>query len=224
MHTLRAPPRWDLVNVLKNKKILITAGPTWVPIDKIRVISNVSSGRTGILLAKEAARQGGSVTLLLGPVGDVNIGRRIDLIRFRFFDDLKKALQRQLSGNRFDAIIHLAAVSDFRPVKTGRSKISSGRALRLKLVPTEKLSGIIRKRARMSFLVIFKLEAGTSRHELIKRAKKAMQACSADMVVANMFKGLRYIAYVIVGRHIYSVSRKENLPRVLLRAIEERIG
>ena len=52
---------------LKNKRILITAGPTWVAIDSVRVISNIATGETGILLAKRLSLQGAKVTLALGP-------------------------------------------------------------------------------------------------------------------------------------------------------------
>ena len=52
---------------LKNKKILITAGPTWIPIDKVRVITNIFKGRLGIIIAKEAIKRKAKVTLLLGP-------------------------------------------------------------------------------------------------------------------------------------------------------------
>ena len=52
---------------LKNKKVLITAGPTWVPIDNVRVISNTATGETGILLSEKLKNLGAKVTLLLGP-------------------------------------------------------------------------------------------------------------------------------------------------------------
>jgi len=221
---LRTPPRWDTVKVLKDKKILITAGPTWVPIDRIRVISNISSGRMGILLANEAYRRGMEVVLMLGPVGEVRVARGVNLLRFRFFDDFKKLLDRYLKLRYFDVIIHLAAVSDFRVSYVRKGKIPSDRSLKLTLRPTEKLANFIRKKAKKSFLVIFKFEAGVSKAELIRRAKAAMEKCSAQMVVANMFRGLRYIAFVIGGSRIYTVNSKEKLAGVLFRAIQEALA
>ena len=70
--------------VLKNKNILITAGPTWVPIDRVRVISNIATGKTGILLAKSANKLGAKVTLVLGPVGEVGLEKEINVKRFYF--------------------------------------------------------------------------------------------------------------------------------------------
>ncbi len=52
---------------LNGKRILITAGPTWVPIDNVRVISNIATGTTGVLLAWQTSAQGAKVTLVLGP-------------------------------------------------------------------------------------------------------------------------------------------------------------
>ncbi|MBU1999188.1 MAG: phosphopantothenoylcysteine decarboxylase, partial [Candidatus Omnitrophica bacterium] len=72
-----------MLSNLKNKKILITAGPTWVPVDDVRVISNSASGETGILLAKRLSGQGAKVTLLLGPIGNYNPDKKIKLVLFR---------------------------------------------------------------------------------------------------------------------------------------------
>ena len=52
---------------LTGKKILVTAGPTWVAIDRVRVITSIFGGRLGVTIAREAARRGASVVLLLGP-------------------------------------------------------------------------------------------------------------------------------------------------------------
>jgi len=82
---------------LKNKRILITAGPTWVSIDKVRVLSNTASGATGILLSQALAAKKSKVTLLLGPVGNFSVGKNIKLLRFKSFDELKKALVGELS-------------------------------------------------------------------------------------------------------------------------------
>ena len=98
------------------KKVLITAGPTWVAIDKVRVISNIASGETGILLADKLSEQGAKVTLVLGPGNDKNgiQNSRIKIIRFSFFEELRQALKKELKASRYDFIIHSAAVSGFR--------------------------------------------------------------------------------------------------------------
>ena len=66
----------------KNKKILITAGPTWIAVDSVRVISNTASGETGQLLADRLAREGAKVTLVLGPVPNRLKNKKVKVIPF----------------------------------------------------------------------------------------------------------------------------------------------
>ena len=125
---------------LKGKRVLITAGPTWVAIDNMRVISNTASGQNGLLLAERLNRLGAKVTLLLGQVGSCSLNKRIRLVRFSFFEELKSRLQQELKTHRYDAIIQTAAVSDYRPSKILKHKIRSGiKRLRLELRPTPKI-------------------------------------------------------------------------------------
>ena len=81
---------------LNGKRILITAGPTWVPIDSVRIISNVATGTTGVLLSREAVAKGAKVTLVIGPSCGYNLNKSIRIIHFRFFDELKNILKREL--------------------------------------------------------------------------------------------------------------------------------
>ena len=131
---------------LKNKRILITAGPTWVAIDSVRVISNTATGRTGILLAKRLAKLGAKVTLVLGPVGQEKFSKRIKIISFRFFDQLKSIILKEISSTKYDAVIHSAAVSDYRPKKNYIRKVMSGKKVwDLILKPTAKIINCIKK-------------------------------------------------------------------------------
>jgi phosphopantothenoylcysteine synthetase/decarboxylase len=168
---------------LKNKKILITSGPTWVRIDDVRVISNIATGETGILLAEKLSRLGAWVTLILGQVNAACLPQRIKVIRFKFFSELNEALNKQLRRNKYDIIIHSAAVSDFRPKQPVRGKINSNRARILKLVPLPKIIDSIKSLAPQSFLVMFKLGPGLSDEALIKKAVFSMRSVGADLVV-----------------------------------------
>ncbi|MDP2905361.1 MAG: phosphopantothenoylcysteine decarboxylase [Candidatus Omnitrophota bacterium] len=205
---------------LKNKRILITAGPTWVPIDEVRVISNTASGATGILLAQKLSRLGAKVTLVLGKKGDSALEKGdsalfralspfslkgrcplFKVIRFSFFDELKSIIAAELKGGRYDAVIHSAAVSDYKPQKPLRRKIRSGlKHLRLDLVPTEKIIDSIKKRGRSLYLVGFKFEPSCSRAVLIKEAAALAQRSRADLVVANTTLNNAYRAYFVKGR------------------------
>ena len=69
---------------LKNKKVLITCGPTWVPIDDMRVIANRSTGEMGYLLAEAFAKEETKVTLLLGPVEEKALSKNVRKVRFTF--------------------------------------------------------------------------------------------------------------------------------------------
>ena len=178
---------------LHNKRVLITAGPTWVPIDEMRVISNIASGETGILLAEKLLKKRAEVTLVLGPVEScgisgstaLRINKKIKLIRFKFFDQLRNKLKQELLSKNYDCIIHCAAVSDFRPLNPIKGKLVSDKACNLKLTVLPKIVDEIRKLCPAAKLVMFKLEAGISDIELIRRAREALLKAQADLIVAN---------------------------------------
>lgn len=200
------------MQTIKNKKILITAGPTWVPLDRVRVISNVSTGETGRTIARYAAKKGADVTLLSGPV---------------YFDELQKLLRQQLKRKKYDIIIHAAAVSDYRPVRFFDKKIKSGnKNLIIHLRPTPKIIDSIRKLAPKAFLVMFKLEVGKSKNKLIDIAYKNMLCSGADLVVANNIDDIsenRHKAYIVnLDKKVIEVKTKEELAERLFRIILEK--
>lgn len=101
-------------------KILITAGNTQTPIDEVRVITNVFSGRTGGQIALAAIQRGHVVTLLTShpetvPAADPTpAGPAVEVVPYRTFDDLHRLLEQRITGGNYDAIIHCAAVSDYQ--------------------------------------------------------------------------------------------------------------
>jgi phosphopantothenoylcysteine synthetase/decarboxylase len=98
--------------------ILVTAGNTLVPIDRVRVLTNIFTGRTGASIALHAWERGHTVTLLTSQPGTVDeLGEaapieRWFLCRYRTFEDLRQQMAERIPGN-LDAIIHTAAVSDY---------------------------------------------------------------------------------------------------------------
>lgn len=80
----------------KNKKVLITCGPTWIPIDAMRVISNRSTGRLGQIMALDLAQQGSKVTLLEGAVQEPLQSPKIRVVKFLFFDEFAKLIEQEL--------------------------------------------------------------------------------------------------------------------------------
>ena len=97
--------------------VFVTAGNTHAPIDRVRVVTNVFSGRTGASIAQTAWARGHSVTLLTSqpetasdfPPGDP----RVKVVPYRTFDELAGLMQSQIRANEFDVICHSAAVSDY---------------------------------------------------------------------------------------------------------------
>lgn len=218
--------------ILKNKKILVTAGPTWVPIDKVRVISNVSSGLTGAAIADYAVRLGAKVTLLLGPAASDHRPQttdyRLKVKRFKYFDELKKLISTELTRKKYDILIHVAAVSDYRPAKAPLKKIKSGKKkLVIELRPTVKIVDRMRQQGKEAFLVMFKLEAGKPVGKLVDTAYESMRRARADMIVANNIdevtkKGHR--AYILdKDKNVTIVKTKEELAKKLLSRIADKL-
>jgi phosphopantothenoylcysteine synthetase/decarboxylase len=102
-------------------KILITAGNTHAPIDKVRVITNIFTGRTGAHLARTAWARGHSVTVLTSqpytlsdlPDASADSDKRAVVIPYQTFDDLAGLLQKEMKTGNYDCVIHSAAVSDY---------------------------------------------------------------------------------------------------------------
>ncbi|MBU1726363.1 MAG: phosphopantothenoylcysteine decarboxylase [Candidatus Omnitrophica bacterium] len=210
---------------LKNKRILITAGPTWVAIDSVRVISNTATGETGILLAEEFSRLGAKVTLVLGPIGRICLSKNIRLINFRFFDELKDIIVKELRSHRYDAMIHSAAVSDYAPQKLYRTKIGSGlKKLALSLKSTPKIIDLIKQIRPDIFLVGFKFEPQSGKQRLIKEAKDLILSSGADLVVANTLQRNKYKSFISDGVRVYiEAENKRVLVAKLSGLVKEKL-
>jgi len=227
-----------LKNNLRGKNILISAGPTWVALDAVRVISNTASGETGILLAHVFARAGAQVTLLLGPgwfdapsfrsgLLTIEGQKRVRVLRFSFFEELALLLDRQLHESLYDCVVHAAAVSDFAPLRVSAGKISSKRAaLVVRLVPTPKLIDCIKRISPLTFLVGFKYVPEAADLVLRREAKSLLRQSCADLVVANTLRGNRYRAHVIdaLGRVRITFSKKQTMAAGLVAYVGRSLG
>ncbi len=164
---------------LEGRKVLVIAGATIEPIDDMRVISNLSSGRTGVELAIEAYERGADVRLLLGRTA-LSAPEWIETERFTTVQSLIDMLEEL----DYDAIIVPAAISDYTPERQ-KGKIPSGKdELIIRLRPTPKVIEHIRKRYD-GVLVAFKAESVDSPEELIKRAERRASEAKIDIIVAN---------------------------------------
>jgi phosphopantothenoylcysteine decarboxylase/phosphopantothenate--cysteine ligase len=169
--------------VFADKHVLITAGPTIERIDPVRVITNQSTGSTGILLAKELTSAGAKVTLIYGP-GSETPPKGIKTIRVEsvaeMFDAVKKEMQKKMN------IVILAAAAADYTVKPSRNKIKSTKnSISIRLQKAPKIIDHIKRIQSDVFLVGFKAEADVSRKYLVNSAKKKMQISDADLIIAN---------------------------------------
>ncbi len=171
---------------LLGRHILITGGATSEPIDPIRILTNRSSGRTGVELARAAYKQGAEVSLVHSSARDLTGIKEILVETAREMIDacINELRAAKKHGKGYDALISSAAITDF----TGESsdvKIPSGGELHLRLVPTQKLIEEVRKEFPELTIVGFKAETNVSEQELIRRAREKQQAYNLAMVVAN---------------------------------------
>ena len=174
-------------NDLVNKRVLVIAGATAETVDDMRVLTNRSTGYTGLALSKLAFLRGGAVTLWLGK-SSIQPPGYIPIEEFVTVNKLKdKVSKLKTSGPRaFQIIIVCAAISDYTSKNPKIGKISSGKdKLELELVPTPKILKIIRQKAPKSYLVGFKAEANLSEQQIVNKAKARLKEWNLNLIVAK---------------------------------------
>lgn len=166
---------------LKNKRVLVTAGPTYESIDPVRFIGNHSSGKTGVAIAIELIAKGASVTLVAGPkvLSPYNKGiKRIDVLSA---NQMYEACKKQFKN--CDVAIMAAAVADFSPATVSGKKIKKDKSdLILKLKPTNDILAELGKtKNKNQLLVGFALETDNA----IKNGAKKLRNKNLDFIVIN---------------------------------------
>lgn len=167
-------------------KVLVTSGATREPIDSVRFISNLSSGRTGAAICEALAARGCDVTQAHG----VDSARAASARHEEFTDhaSLDVLLQRLLRDGGYRAVIHAAAVSDYgASPPLGDGKLPSGRELVLRLRPLPKIIDRIRSMAGGADLVLvgFKLTHSPWEAERTRAARELLRRSGSDYVVQN---------------------------------------
>ena len=165
---------------LKDKKILITAGPTYEKIDPVRFIGNYSSGKMGFALAEECSRRGAKVVLVAGPVS-LTCSESIQRVDVESCKEMYEAAVGEFSN--CDAAILCAAVADFRPETIVEQKIKrEGDDLLLKLKPTQDIAAAIGgMKGEEQRIVAFALET----NEEESNAQRKLEKKNADFIVLN---------------------------------------
>ena len=172
-------------NDLTNKKIMITAGPTYERIDPVRFIGNFSSGKMGFALAEECAARGAEILLITGPTAlslshplirriDVESAREMHAAAIHYFPEM-------------DAAILSAAVADYRPQETAERKIkrTEGEERTLTLTPNPDIAAALGRVKRKDQLLIgFALETDNEEPNAIRK----MERKQLDFIVLNSLR------------------------------------
>ena len=164
-------------------KVLVTAGPTIEHIDPIKFITNKSSGKMGIAVARAAASRGADVTLIYGP-GSEEPPAGVKVVRVKTTAEMRKAFVNEMK-RRPDIVVSTAAPQDFVVGKISKEKLRHYKPLSLKLVPAPRVVDGARKLAPKAFIVGFKAEHDVSDKQLKAVAMGKLREGKFDMVVAN---------------------------------------
>ncbi|MFB5611780.1 MAG: bifunctional phosphopantothenoylcysteine decarboxylase/phosphopantothenate--cysteine ligase CoaBC [Nitrosarchaeum sp.] len=218
-------------SILKNKKVLMTGGPTIEYIDPVRIITNQSSGKTGVLLASELISSGAKVTLVYGP-GIEKPPKGAKIIKISTNNEMLDVVKKELK-KKVDIVIMAAAISDYTPENPSKYKIKSNQnKIKISLKKTPKIIDQIKKYQKDVFLVGFKAETNISKNKLIILSKEKIKKSNADMIVANDIGTTKYKKnsnsneVLIIDSHKVISSgwiRKEKIAKLIRKEIERRL-
>lgn len=203
-----------------NKKVLIIGGPTAEKIDDVRIITNKSSGKTAIALAKQSFFMGADVKVWYGYASE-KVPDYIEKTDFRSISDLEKLVEKT-NLKSFDYIIVCAAIGDYIPKKQ-MGKIKSGKKdLVIELKPANKLLPMIRKRAPKSKIIGFKLEDNDT--NLKKNSIELLKKYNLDFIIGNTLSGFstdtnKIWIYDKKGKTNHKKDNKSNLAVFILKTI-----
>lgn len=170
---------------LSGKKILITAGPTYEPIDAVRFIGNFSTGKMGIAIANVLSRQGADVTLVCGPSKERNTDANVKRIDVTTAEQMYEACVREFPS--CNAAIMTAAVADFRPKTVAGNKIKkeTGGMSGVELVETQDILASLGKLKKSGqVLAGFALETDNE----AENAKSKLVRKNLDFIVMNSLR------------------------------------
>ena len=215
--------------IIRGKNVLISLGGTFEPIDSVRGITNKSSGKMGLALAKQAYILGANVTLVVANV-TVEVSSLFNVIHVETSKEMAEVIFNIVED--YDVFISTAAVSDFEVVERRTKKIDSDSSLAISLKPTVKIIRQIKKINPSIFLVGFKAEFNISREDIICCAKKQINDAGTDLVVANDVSkkdcnfGSDKNAVLIIDEDVLSVplASKDEIAKIIINVISEKLS
>jgi phosphopantothenoylcysteine decarboxylase/phosphopantothenate--cysteine ligase len=174
-------------SLLRGRRIVVTAGPTYEDIDAVRYVGNRSSGRMGFAIAAAAHARGANVTLVAGPTS-IEPPATDEVINVRRAAEMHAAVMR--AAEHADVVIMAAAVADYTPVNPASGKIAKGdQPLTLTLQRTADILADLgqasARRATRLILVGFAAETG----DLLAKARDKRARKNVDLIVANDVSG-----------------------------------
>jgi phosphopantothenoylcysteine decarboxylase/phosphopantothenate--cysteine ligase len=167
--------------LLAGRKVLLTAGPTFEPLDPVRGLTNSSSGKMGFALARACAEAGAEVTIVAGPVCESQSWRNAKRIDVQSALDMRNAVFAALPGQ--DVFIGVAAVADYRPANSAEHKIKKSSAgMTIELVANPDILAEVAARPEAPFCVGFAAES----RNLAEYAEGKRRAKKLPLVVGNL--------------------------------------
>ncbi len=206
---------------MEDKRVLIIGGSSAEAIDDVRIISNHSSGKTAISLAKSAFNKAADVELWYGR-GRETAPDYIKTVNFESVGNLVELLKTR-DINNFDVILICAALSDYIPKKIEGKISSDKKKLVLEMFPAPKIIAMLREKAPASKLVGFKLEENNNK--LQDKAYSLLKKNNLDFVIANTISGLngdKNEMWIIDGKGdtIHKTGKKEDLADWILCVVK----
>ncbi len=228
-HIIRALEKYFSQNdLLKNKKILITAGPTQEPLDPVRFISNHSSGKMGYAIAEAFEMAGAEVRVVSGPVSLLPpVGIKIEYVQSA--KEMFEATEKYFSES--DIIILSAAVADYTPTVVADKKIKKKEDnFAIELTKTIDIAATLGKQKRTNQLLVgFALETNNE----LENAQSKLEKKNFDMIVLNSLQdkgaGFRYDTnkITIIDRigniHGFELKTKQEVAQDILNLIVQQL-
>ncbi len=170
--------------MFNGKKVLITAGPTYEPLDPVRFIGNHSTGKMGFALARCLAQEGAAVSLIAGPTSLTLSHPLVQVMPVMTADEMFAACQRK--SEEADLWIFAAAVADYKPKDPATSKIKKNDdSFTIELVKNVDIAATLGKQKRANqFAVGFALETDQE----LENARGKLLKKNLDMVVLNSLR------------------------------------
>ncbi|MFT4153039.1 bifunctional phosphopantothenoylcysteine decarboxylase/phosphopantothenate--cysteine ligase CoaBC [Parafilimonas sp.] len=215
-------------DTLKNKKALVTAGPTYEPVDPVRFVGNHSSGKMGFALAEALYENGADVTVVSGPVHQQTKYKGIKIVNVNTAEEMYNACLQLHEA--MDIEIMAAAVADYKPASVATEKIKkTENNFMLNLTKTNDILATLGAKKKSQFLIGFALETNNEKQHALDKLKKK----NADMIVLNSLKDAnagfghdtnKVSVFLANGSHVETgLASKKDIAKKIVELVIEKM-